>query len=408
MIIYIVKAAIYMIAFYLIYVLLLRKDTAHGRNRAFILVSLIASFILPMVSLPVENAIEIKAFEKIVPDVFVTNGAVKPEGIKPVEPVGSIYSVYIIGVIIFLFKFIADFSSLLYLIIRKKGINNRVIKFQDFNTAGFSALGFIFINSRLTPDEADNVIRHERNHLEKNHYIDIIILEFITAFQWFNPVIHLFNRQLRAIHEFQADRGCIESGISVSSYQSLLFNQIFRSGYLKLTNSFSNPSLIRKRMLMMTRKQTSWLANFKLLSIIPVAGFVFIALSANQLPPPPPPPVPADIQQTEQQENDLPLVVADKMPYFPGGDKALLKYISNHLRYPVEASRKKIQGRVIVRFIVTPRGNISQISVSKSVDPNLDAEAIRVVQDLPPFQPGEEDGKPVSVWYLLPVTFSLK
>lgn len=400
--IYIVKVAIYMTAFYIIYLLLLRKDTAYGRNRAFLLLSLIASVLLPSLEINTGKPLDIQAVGKLLSEVLVTPDPVKAESEKLTSPANFIYSIYITGVIIFLFKFLVDFSWLLFLIIKQKRGGGRIIRFQNFNTAAFTAMGYIFINARLSPQEEADVIRHERNHLRKNHYIDIIIIEFLTSFQWFNPVIHLLNRELRAIHEFQADDDCISSGIPVANYQSLLLSQIFRTSVLKLTNSFANPSLIRKRMIMMTRERTSQLANFKLLSVLPVTFIVFMSLSATQLPPPPPPLPPT----TEQDDNDLPLAIAQEMPYYPGGNKALLQYISEHLIYPDEALRENKQGRVIIRFCVTPKGGISQVSVLKSVDPLLDAEAIRVVQTLPAFRPGKQDGRYVSVWYMLPITFS--
>lgn len=404
--IYMVKVSIYVIVFYLIYTLLLRKDTSHGRNRAFILLSLIASIILPSFSIGTFKTLDLQLFGKLLSEVLVTNNPVKSLSNPMQGPAGFIYSVYVTGVILFLFKLIVDFSSLLFLIIRQKKSGSRIIRYQNFNTAGFTAMGFIFINTRLSPDEAGNVIRHERNHLRQNHYIDIIFIEFMTAFQWFNPFIHLINRELRAIHEFQADQGCLSSGIPVSNYQSLLLSQIFKSGSLKLTNSFSNPSLLRKRMLMMTRERTSGLANFKLLSVIPIAGFVLLSLSANPLPsPPPPPPIPDD---RNLNTGELPMVIAEQMPSFPGGDRALLKYITENINYPQEAGRNKIQGRVIVRFCITSSGGISQVSVLKNVDPALDAEAIRVVQTLPAFEPGRQGGKAVPVWYMVPITFTLK
>jgi protein TonB len=113
----------------------------------------------------------------------------------------------------------------------------------------------------------------------------------------------------------------------------------------------------------------------------------------------------------EVQEADAeatPFVVVEEMPMFPGGDTELLKYISEHTQYPEVAKENNIQGRVIVRFCVTSKGGVSQVSVLKGVDPELDKEAIRVVNTLPTFKPGKQGGKPVPVWYMVPITFTLK
>ena len=113
-----------------------------------------------------------------------------------------------------------------------------------------------------------------------------------------------------------------------------------------------------------------------------------------------------EVQEAEKEPE--PFVVVEEMPTFPGGDVALLKYIGEHTQYPEVAKENNIQGRVIIRFCVTAKGGVSQVSVLKGVDPELDKEAIRVVNTLPPFKPGKQGGKPVPVWYMVPITFTLK
>jgi len=110
----------------------------------------------------------------------------------------------------------------------------------------------------------------------------------------------------------------------------------------------------------------------------------------------------------EEEPEPEPFVVVEEMPMFPGGDAALLQYIGEHTNYPEVAKENNIQGRVIVRFCVTSKGGVNQVSVLKGVDPELDKEAIRVVESLPAFKPGKQGGKPVPVWYMVPITFTLK
>jgi len=103
-----------------------------------------------------------------------------------------------------------------------------------------------------------------------------------------------------------------------------------------------------------------------------------------------------------------PFVVVEEMPMFPGGEVALLTYIGEHTQYPEVAKENNIQGKVIVRFCVTSKGGVDKVSILKGVDPELDAEAIRVVGTLPAFKPGKQGGKPVPVWYMVPINFTLK
>ena len=95
------------------------------------------------------------------------------------------------------------------------------------------------------------------------------------------------------------------------------------------------------------------------------------------------------------------------MPTFPGGDAALMKWLSAHIQYPANAAANNIEGKVVVQFVVTETGDIGEVKVVRKVDPELDQEAVRVVKSLPKFNPGRQDGKAVSVWYTLPVSFKL-
>ena len=115
---------------------------------------------------------------------------------------------------------------------------------------------------------------------------------------------------------------------------------------------------------------------------------------------------PVTIQQPSD-DDDVTFTVVEKMPQYPGGDRELFKYLSQNIRYPVEAQKAGIQGRVICQFIVEKDGAISNVRVVRSVDPNLDAEAVRVINAMPNWQPGEQRGKKVSVEYTLPINFRL-
>jgi len=430
--IYMVKVAVYLIAFYLVYSVLLSRDTTYYRNRAFILISLISSLIFPLLSFQFTGPIGIRFFGKVLSEVFITAtsnpGRKFSFAVSAQNLIQIIYSVYIIVVFVFIIKLIVDLVNLLVLIKRNKALNSRIIMFSGLSTSGFSALGYIFINKKLSQKDTSDIIRHEENHLKHNHFADILFIEIIKAFQWFNPVVYLFNRSLRAIHEYQADQECLSTGIPVVNYQNLLFKQVLKSGAFNLTNSFSNPSLIKKRMIMMTKKRTSAIANIKLLIVIPVVAFVFVGISAYKaipltvpvtgtlksfeevMPPPPPPPPPeSKINiQTEENAEPEPFVVVESMPMFPGGDEALLKFIRANTRFPEKAKNQNITGKVIIRFCVTSKGSVNQISVLRGLSPELDAEAVRVVSTLPDFRPGTQGGKAVPVWYMAPIVFALK
>lgn len=97
----------------------------------------------------------------------------------------------------------------------------------------------------------------------------------------------------------------------------------------------------------------------------------------------------------------------EKMPEFPGGQVALVKYIHKNLKYPVAAKKAKLEGKVLITFVVDKTGRVADAKVTKSLSPECDTEALRVVQHMPAWAPGEKEGKPVSIHFTLPIQFEL-
>jgi protein TonB len=117
---------------------------------------------------------------------------------------------------------------------------------------------------------------------------------------------------------------------------------------------------------------------------------------------PPPPP-----KQVEEEEEEI-FVVVENQPEFPGGEAAMMKFLSENIKYPVIAQENGIQGRVICNFVVERDGSITDVQVVRGVDPSLDKEAVRVIQSMPKWKPGMQRGKPVRVRFTLPVVFRLQ
>ncbi|RNC65894.1 energy transducer TonB [Proteiniphilum sp. X52] len=118
---------------------------------------------------------------------------------------------------------------------------------------------------------------------------------------------------------------------------------------------------------------------------------------------PPPPPKPKQEEVTEEI-----FVVVEEQPEFPGGNAAMMKFLSDNIRYPVIAQENGISGRVICNFVVERDGSITDVQVVRGVDPSLDREAIRVIQQMPKWKPGKQRGSAVRVRFTLPVVFRLQ
>jgi TonB family protein len=177
-------------------------------------------------------------------------------------------------------------------------------------------------------------------------------------------------------------------------------------------------------MIMMMKRQTSPWARMKALFVLPVAFVAVTVISCTspkekksdadqevvqQSQPASAPeiqvvtyaPQPKEVEQGEIFQ------VVEERPQFPGGDAELMKFLQQNVKYPKEAQEQGKQGRVIVQFVVNKDGSISNDTIVRSVDPSLDAEAVRIVRNMPNWTPGKQKGEPVRVRFTLPVTFRL-
>ena len=217
-------------------------------------------------------------------------------------------------------------------------------------------------------------------------------------------------KEIRTNLEYLADRSVIDSGCDTEHYQFHLLRLSYSKAIAKITNNF-NVSLLKKRIFMMNKKQTSSLGLAKCALFLPLVAALLLfnsfdlAGSRNTLQ------IPKEISEplpmTTQQDNSVIFSRVEVMPIFPGGELALLKYIENNLTYPKTAAEKGIQGRVALKFVIKADGTIENIQVVKSLDPACDEEAVRVIKSMPKWTPGKQNGKAVAVDYSLPIIFKL-
>ena len=166
----------------------------------------------------------------------------------------------------------------------------------------------------------------------------------------------------------------------------------------------------QKQIVMKKEKHSNQCTRLSMMLLIPVATFIFAATACGKTINSVTPGEEASSSQPPASGTvrDTVLVYVEEMPVYPGGDNALLKYIGDNSIYPEAAKKSGTTGKVIVKFIVEKDCSISDVTVLQSVDPQLDAEAVRVVKSLPKFEkPAKNHGKPVAVWYMVPISFAL-
>ncbi|HUS85868.1 MAG TPA: M56 family metallopeptidase, partial [Bacteroidales bacterium] len=260
-------------------------------------------------------------------------------------------------------------------------------------------------------------------------------------------LMYLFERSLKAVHEYQADDKMLIGGENPVNYQQMIMNQLFSTNIFTLNNAFSGSSLIKKRMIMMTKKRSGKFAGLKLLLVLPLILMFFMGFSCKSenietL-------LPAeeikegletksltgeletkelkDVLEKEQiivsydfktldivsnkevlEEKEI-FVVVEEMPTFMGGDvNKFREWVQRNVQYPPVARENGIQGKVFVMFVVREDGSVSDAQIIRGVDPSLDDETLRVVNSSPAWAPGKQRGVCVNVRYSISVNYQLQ
>jgi len=413
--------------FTLVYVLFLRRETFFLLNRIYLMAAVFFSVLLPFVHITGSNAmpsvmldeVTVTAirYQNLLQTVTVYGNRLSGAIEQTIQSIGLIRLIYLSGTLIFVIVFLYRLAQVTALILNNKSEVKNGIRIVKINrdTTPFSFFRFIFINR----NDADNpgmkeMLSHEMEHARQGHSFDVLILELLTIFQWFNPFIWLLKRSVRENHEFLADHGVLKPGVSSAAYRMLLLNSSFVQQPV-IANNF-NYSLVKIRIKMITKIKSSKTAAFKLsMGILVTAALLMIFAfdkddnilqekkAVNK-------PVQEAVSnpQKSTQTNDPVFDEADQMPVFPGGEEALMKFIISEVKYPDDAKKAGIQGKVFVNFIVNKEGNIVHSKITRGVSPSLDKEALRVINKMPQWTPGKNKGEIVSVRYTLPIMFKLQ
>lgn len=512
---YLLKTGISLTVFYLFYWLVMRKDTHFYLNRLVLLLSVVLSLVLPLIHTCIINAPPVLAvlpsfsldFED--PGAFISPGVTTAAAANasPVNYWKIITLVYLVGGFIVLARLIyqAIFLHAVSRLSNKTNYNGYTIVSMNTDLNPFSYFKRIFIPSKRIDESAfDSIIAHEKSHLKQWHYIDLLIVEIITVLQWFNPVVWLFERSIKEIHEYLADETVLNSGNNQGKYQALLVNQAIGGPVFILTNQF-NQSLTKKRIMMMKRTKTSKMAKLKALFILPLIAGLLLAFTNQQTKSLPEigghvvtvagnvsdrstgdalpgglvlikgttvgtitdkdgnysinvsnnapvlvyslvgfrtQEIPVggnsiinvqleqdileidysqenklnantDQKDTEgQKSNQSELkedmyVINEELPCFPGGTEALQQYLKVNLRYPIDAKSMGIEGKVMVNFVVNAEGIVSNAKIMRGVSPELDAEALRLVNSMNRWKPASHNGVPLSMAVTMPIEFKI-
>jgi TonB family protein len=336
------------------------------------------------------------------------------EGPWPLHLLGFVYLVGSMVLIIRLGHQLLQIAGL----VRKYGItriHNTNIVLTDSDLAPFSIFNMVFISREMfSKPGLKQILEHEKAHIRQYHTLDLFLVELLVVFHWFNPIIWLYKRSFRSLHEYLADRSVLDRGNDLKEYQQLLLMQTFGIRNSAMSNFF-NRNLIKNRFIMMTNKKNRRISKSTLFILFPATLIFTFFLSASftnsVLPDLGTDPYQNNTINSSQTINipqdDPVFTKVDEMPSFKGGDKALSEYIGGNIKYPENARKNKVEGKVFATFVIEKNGEVSTVKVLRGIGAGCDEETIRVIEEMPKWNPGKLNGKPVRVQFNLPVDFKL-
>lgn len=449
--IYSVKVAVCLALFYLFHKLLMSRDTFHTFNRFAILSMMLLSLVLPLVHLSLDSEAGINrgtvALEGLVAQTVVDDGGNGVgEGMTLTQ---VLLATYVLGVMLFVGKALLSVGSLLRLIRRARCVevrNGIRIYTMQGDISPFSWFRYIIMSEKDWQENRREIVLHEMAHIRRCHSMDVAVCNMMIVFQWYNPAAWLLKRELQTVHEYEADEAVLSAGVDATHYQMLLIRKAVGERLFSMANNLNHNSL-KKRITMMKIKRTNPVQKAKIAFVLPLAAMTVAAFASQKV---------ENLSEKVEQESeafssvsDNPVVravgetahvaavkvqedkaleeatslsmasdtaetksgkefpcIPETFPQFPGGHIALFEYLSKNIKFPKSKENEDVKVRVVTTFTVEKDGSITDAKIVRSQGEAFDNEALRVINGMPKWIPGMQNGKAVSVKYTLPITFS--
>ena len=425
---YLLPIALGLMVLWVAYRLLFTNSNRFQFNRFYLLSAMLFSLALPLFGfLMGQNSPQVVAFKQnllggfMLKEITISYGEPTAVTLPEVEvaPPARIHVslwqvlgiIYLIGVAVMALLFLFKMAKLVAMIIRspKRKMDGYTMVFTHKEHGPYSFFRYAFFtDENVNPD----IIRHELSHISHHHSWDILMVELMKIFQWFNPFIYFYKRELQSLHEYIADDDVVATGADKRNYMMLILQQCTAVDFSDMSNNFSL-ILTKKRIKMITKHEKAKGFWWKLLATLPVLALLLIVnarASAQQMKKTDETVYEfstKDITNIKKVDNDSIYQIVEVMPEFPGGTEKMMDYLSKNIKYPEAAKEKGISGRVFLSFVIEKDGAVSNVKVAKGIGKECDDEALRVVKAMPKWKPGLMKGKPVRVNYMLPIFFKL-
>lgn len=426
MAIYLIKINVALMLLYGFYRLTVSRDTFFGLRRLTLWLIYAVALMVPALNLEywVRDTPTMASMANVYADTFYPVVVVKAQA-PSITWIDMLLGIYWAGVAVLSLRLVWQLFSIIRLAVisRKQEVEGITVHLLRGEGSPFSFFRWVFMYpSTLEGKQLHEVMVHECTHVSGLHSLDTLFSELFSIACWFNPFAWLMKQEVRMNLEYLADESVLSDGNARKSYQYHLLGLAYRqpNESTKIANNF-NLLPLKKRIKMMNKRRTCEIGKVKYLLFAPLAGALLMVSNIESVAREIGEQIPevAEVQQKAEAKasdatapadttKNVVYDVTETMPQFPGGQEVLLKYLAANIKYPASAVKAKKQGRVIVTFVIQKDGSVTKARIAKSVDPELDAEALRIVKAMPNWTPGTQDGKPVNVKYTIPVVFSLQ
>lgn len=425
MAIYLIKINVALMLLYGFYRLTVSRDTFFGLRRLTLWLIYAVALMVPALNLEywVRDTPTMASMANVYADTFYPVVVVKAQA-PSITWMDMLLGIYWAGVAVLSLRLVWQLFSIIRLaaISRKQEVEGITVHLLRGEGSPFSFFRWVFMYpSTLEGKQLHEVMVHECTHVSGLHSLDTLFSELFSIACWFNPFAWLMKQEVRMNLEYLADESVLSDGNARKSYQYHLLGLAYRqpNESTKIANNF-NLLPLKKRIKMMNKRRTSEIGKAKYLLFAPLAGALLMVSNIESVAREIGEQIPevAEVQQKAEAKASDAIAPADTtknvvydvtetLPQFPGGQEMMMKYLAANIKYPASAVKAKKQGRVIVTFVIQKDGSVTKARIARSVDPELDAEALRIVKAMPNWTPGTQDGKPVNVKYTIPVIFSL-
>lgn len=416
---YMLRSGLYLSLFYAFYLLVMRRTTFFRLNRALLLAGSYLCLLLPLIRL--------RTITVSIVSEGPTMVGVEGEGVAASAPFSwqtILLGLYLAGALVTLVLYGVSAWKMGRLIRSGKAEERKGCRLVllDQDVPSFS-WGRKVVMSRRDLAQNPAIFTHERMHVQCRHSVDMILFLPLQCVFWWNPLVWITREELRLVHEYEADEGVIQNGIDATQYQLLLVRKAVGEHRFTLASGFQHAQL-KNRIAMMLKPISPLWMRYAYLILFPVLAVFMYACNPtknNQVPAPAaaeevaPEAIPADdapqtIEVAVPEKGEaVPFQLVETKPGFNGGDaNEFSKWVNSQLKYPEQAKKDKIQGRVTLQFTVGADGVVRDARVIRGAHELLDAEALRVVSASPKWEPGVQNGEPVNVTYTFPVIFQLR